>query len=80
MARLSKLDLETAPPDVKPIFQAIFEKRGNIPNMFRTMAHRPEIVKTMDAHFKAVMAPTTLSVRLKELVVLRVSELNGCDY
>ena len=80
MPRLSKLDIETAPADVKPIFQAIFAKRGNIPNMFRTMAHAPEILKTMDAHFKAVMARTTLSVRLKELVVLRVSELNGCDY
>jgi alkylhydroperoxidase family enzyme len=80
MPRLSKLDIETAPADVKPIFQAIFAKRGNIPNMFRTMAHAPEILKTMDAHFKAVMASTTLSVRLKELVVLRVSELNGCDY
>jgi alkylhydroperoxidase family enzyme len=80
MPRLSKFDLESAPDDVKPIFKAIYEKRGNIPNMFRTMAHRPEILKTMDAHFKAVMAPTTLSVRLKELVVLRVSEINGCDY
>jgi alkylhydroperoxidase family enzyme len=80
MARLSKLDLDSAPPDVKPIFEAIHQKRGNIPNMFRTMAHRPEILKTMDAHFKAVMALTTLSVRLKELVVLRVSEINGCDY
>jgi len=80
MARLSKFDLDSAPPDAKPIFKSIFEKRGNIPNMFRTMAHRPEILKTMDAHFKAVMAPTTLSVRLKELLVLRVSEINGCDY
>ena len=80
MARLSKLDVETAPSDIKPIFEAIFAKRGNIPNMFRTMGHAPEILKTMDAHFKAVMAATTLSVRLKELVVLRVSELNGCDY
>jgi alkylhydroperoxidase family enzyme len=80
MPRLSKLDLDNAPPDVKPIFEAIYQKRGNIPNMFRTMGHRPEILKTMDAHFKAVMAPTTLSVRLKELVVLRVSEINGCDY
>ena len=80
MARLSKFDLDSAPEDAKPIFKAIFEKRGNIPNMFRTMAHRPEILKTMDAHFKAVMAATTLSVRLKELVVLRASEINGCDY
>ena len=80
MARLSKLNLDSAPPDVKPVFEGMLAKRGNIPNMFRTMAHRPEILKTMDAHFKAVMAPTTLSVRLKELVVLRASEINGCDY
>ena len=80
MPRLSKLDVDSAPPDMKEIFEGMIRKRGNVPNMFRTMAHRPEILKTMDAHFKAVMAPTTLSVRLKELVVLRASEINGCDY
>lgn len=80
MSRLSKVDVDAAPPDVKPVFQAMVEKRGNVPNMYRTMAMRPEILKTMHEHFRTVMAATTLSVRLKELVVLRVSEINGCDY
>ncbi|MBI4565763.1 MAG: carboxymuconolactone decarboxylase family protein [Planctomycetes bacterium] len=80
MPRLSKVDPASAPPEVKPIFDAMLRQRGNVPNMYRTMAHRPEILTTMAAHFKAVMAPTTLSSRLKELVVLRVSAINGCDY
>lgn len=80
MPRLSKLDVETAPADVKPVFDEVLRARGNVPNMFRTMGHRPDILKTMAAHFRAVMVPTTLSVRLKEFVVLRVSEMNQTGY
>ncbi len=80
MPRIPKLDVETAPDNVKPVFEEIRRARGNVPNMFRTMGHRPEILQTMAAHFRSVMSPSTLSVRLKELVVLRVSEMNQTGY
>jgi len=80
MARLTKVADDQAGPDVAPIYDRMRKARGNVPNMFRTMAHRPEILKTMAAHFAAVMTETTLTVRLKELVVLRVSALNCTDY
>ena len=54
--------------------------RGNVPNMFRTMAHRPEILETMIAHFEAVLTTGTLPVKLKELVIVRTSQLNECTY
>jgi len=80
MSRVTKLDVSTAPDEIKPVFEDMMRVRGNVPNMFRAMAHRPDVLRTMAAHFKAVMAATTLSVRLKELVVLRVSQMNTCDY
>ncbi len=80
MPRLKKIDDAGATDEVRPVFDEVRKARGNVPNMFRTMAHRPEILRTMAAHFRAVMAPSTLSARLKELVVLRVSEMNGCEY
>jgi alkylhydroperoxidase family enzyme len=48
--------------------------------MFRTMAHRPEIMRSMVAHFRAVMETGTLSQKLKELVIVRTSQINRCEY
>ena len=48
--------------------------------MFRTVAHRPEVLRTMIAHFRAVMETGTLPGKLKELLFVRVSQINHCDY
>ena len=62
------------------IYDHFMKVRGNVPNMFRTVAHRPEIMKTMIAHFRAVMETGTVSARLKELVIVRTSQINRCEY
>ena len=54
--------------------------RGNIPNMFRTVAHRPELLRTMIQHFRAVMETGTVPAKFKELVITRTSQINGCEY
>jgi uncharacterized peroxidase-related enzyme len=48
--------------------------------MFRTMAHRPEIFETIIAHMDAVLNTGTLSKALKELVIVRTSQINRCEY
>ena len=48
--------------------------------MFRTVAHRPEYLRTMIAHFRTVMNTGTISAKLKELLVVRVSQINRCQY
>jgi len=48
--------------------------------MFRTAAHRPEIMKTMTEHFRTVMTTGTVPRKLKEMVAVRVSHLNRCEY
>ena len=73
------------PDDVTDRARAIFEdflrERGNIPNMFRTLAHRPALLETAFAHFRAVMSPdSAVPLRVKELVTLAVSFDNACDY
>lgn len=80
MGRISRLGPDRAGADVKAIFDTFLKERGNIPNMFRTVAHRPEILTTMLAHFRAVMGPGTVPVALKEMLAVRVSRLNNCDY
>jgi alkylhydroperoxidase family enzyme len=48
--------------------------------MFRTVAHRPEIMRTMVAHFRAVMETGKVPQKLKELVIVRTSQINRCEY
>jgi alkylhydroperoxidase family enzyme len=80
MPRLTKVSNHQPPSDIRAEFEAFLKERGNVPNMFRTAAHRPEIMKTMTAHFRAVMNTGTVEKKLKEMVAVRVSHLNSCEY
>jgi alkylhydroperoxidase family enzyme len=80
MPRISRLDRSQVADDVGAVYDHFMKVRGNVPNMFRTVAHRPEILKTMIAHFRAVMETGTVSAKLKELVITRTSQINRCEY
>lgn len=80
MPRISRLDSSQVSPEVASIFDHFMKVRGNVPNMFRTVAHRPELLKTMIAHFRAVMETGTVPTRLKELLFVRTSQINRCEY
>jgi alkylhydroperoxidase family enzyme len=80
MSRLTKLTKTQVPPDVRELYTKAGEARGNVPNMFRVYAHRPEILKTMVAHMNAVTNSGTVSVKTKELVATLVSRINHCEY
>ncbi len=43
MSRISRLDRSEVTPDMAALYDKAFAQRGNVPNMFRVMAHRPEI-------------------------------------
>lgn len=80
MSRLKRLAKSEVPPDVRALYEDIGAKRGNVPNMFRAFAHRPEILKTMVAHLNAVTNSGTVPTRTKELVATLVSRINTCQY
>ncbi|HWA96606.1 MAG TPA: peroxidase-related enzyme [Terracidiphilus sp.] len=80
MSRISRLDRNDVTPDLAALFDKIYAQRGNVPNMFRVMAHRPEIFSTMQAHFAAVLNTGTVSTKLKELIIVRTSQVNETPY
>ena len=59
---------------------AFMRERGRIPFLFRTAAHREPIVNSLFAHMRAVMGPGEVPELLKELLSVRVSHINGCEY
>lgn len=80
MSRISRLDRSEVTPDLAALYDKAYAQRGNVPNMFRVMAHRPEIFATMQAHFSAVLNTGTVSTRLKELIIVRTSQVNETPY
>jgi len=53
-------------------------KRAN--HFFRTMANRPEVLKTFVPLYGAIMGPGAVERRTKELVYLACSYANRCVY
>jgi uncharacterized peroxidase-related enzyme len=80
VSRISRLDRSEAGPDIAQLYDKVFAQRGNVPNMFRVMAHRPEIFATMQAHFSAVLNTGSVPTRLKELIIVRTSQINETPY
>jgi uncharacterized peroxidase-related enzyme len=80
MSRISRLDRSEVTPEMAALYDKAFAQRGNVPNMFRVMAHRPEIFTTMMAHFGAVLTTGTVPTKLKELIIVRTSQVNMTPY
>jgi alkylhydroperoxidase family enzyme len=53
---------------------------GTMSTLFRTMAHRPEIMQQSMQLLEVVMRTGTVEPRLKELLAVRVSQVNYCYY
>jgi alkylhydroperoxidase family enzyme len=78
--RISRLDKSQVDAESGAIYDHYLKVRGNVPNMFRTAAHRPQLLRTLIAHFRAIMETGTVPAKLKELLTVRVSQMNHCEY
>ena len=80
MARVKAIEPKDADPSLKGIFDDFIRERGAVPNMFRTLAHAPQVLQTAFAHFRAVLAEGEVNTRVKEMIAVRVSHLNQSHY
>lgn len=78
--RISRLNRTDVDASIVSVFDDSLRERGNVPYFFRTLAHRPSIMTTAWAHMQAVLAEGTLPRALKELAVVRTSQLNRTPY
>jgi alkylhydroperoxidase family enzyme len=67
-------------PVLRETFQRFVAERGKVPNLFRVAAHRPQIARTLAEHLRAVMEGGDVPGLLKELISVRVSQINNCEY
>jgi uncharacterized peroxidase-related enzyme len=78
--RIARVDPAAADAPLRGSFDHFMQTRGKVPNLFRITAHRPDIGRTLADHLDAVMGAGEVDQQLKELIAVRVSQLNGCDY
>jgi len=78
--RLARVEAETASEEVRPTFDTFMRERGKVPNLYRIAAHSPAIAARLAALQSAVMGNGDVPVLLKELLSVRVSHINLCDY
>lgn len=81
MARVSYIDEnQTSNPEIIEAFDRMIKKRGKLTNIYKALAHKPEILKTIGPFVAAVQKPDELDPKLKERIILRVSRINRSAY
>lgn len=83
MSELQKIEPEDAEGEVAELYEAATVMLGRVPNFYRFLAHAPYVAKML-LPFNAVMqrqgAGSILTTKIKEMVVIKTSKINGCDY
>ncbi|MDR2324702.1 MAG: peroxidase-related enzyme [Acidovorax sp.] len=73
--------LEDMPEDIRARIVAVQEKSGFIPNVFLTLAHRPDEFRAFFAYHDALMErPSKLTKAEREMIVVATSAVNQCQY
>lgn len=73
--------LETLPDDIRERILAVQEKAGFIPNVFLTLAHRPDEFRAFfDYHDALMLRDSGLTKAEREMIVVATSGANDCQY
>jgi uncharacterized peroxidase-related enzyme len=74
-------DIDALPEDIREKILAVQEKSGFVPNVFLTLAYRPDEFRAFFAYHDAVMErPGNLTKAEREMIVVVTSSANQCQY
>jgi AhpD family alkylhydroperoxidase len=76
LSRVPLLGHEDAPP----LARAWYRSDGSASPLTRSLANAPDLMETLMPFLGQVMAEGSIDLPTKELVIVRVSQLNGCSY
>ena len=81
--RISLIPPSEAQGDTKVLYDAVTAMLGRVPASYQAMAHSPLVAKMLvpfNATLQRQGAGSVLETKLKEMVVIKTSHLNGCNY
>jgi len=74
-------DLDTLPDDIRTRLLAVQDKSGFVPNVFLTLAYRPDEFRAFFAYHDALMEKDGgLTKAEREMIVVATSAANQCQY
>ena len=83
MSRIEMIEPEDADGEVEVLFEAVTAMLGRVPHSYRVLARSPHVAKML-VPFNAVLqrqgAGSVLTTKIKEIVIIKTSHLNGCAY
>ncbi len=84
ISRFGHVELEDMPEDLRVRIQAVADRSGFVPNVFRALARRPAELRAFLDYHDALMEPPAdaggLTKAERELVVVATSAANSCTY
>ncbi len=81
ISRFPVPDLEDLPDDIRERIIAVQEKAGFVPNVFLTLAHRPDEFRAFFNYHDALMLRDSgLTKAEREMIVVATSSVNDCQY
>lgn len=74
-------EIDTLPEDIKTRILGVQEKAGFVPNVFLTLAFRPDEFRAFMAYHDALMdKDSELTKAEREMIVVATSNKNSCQY
>src|SRR6516225_4274695 len=80
MARVPLIQEQDHPEFADMIEKFRAGRRGKLINIYRMLLNAPPLAESWFNHSNAVRWRTTLSARLREIVIVRIGHLAQCDY
>ena len=83
MARIPLIEPEAVDGELEDFYGAVTALLGRVPHFYRTLSHAPLLAMLflpINAANQREWPGARLSGKIKELVVIKTSHVNGCDY
>ena len=83
MTRIDKIQKETITPKFKEFYSAVEDLLGRVPNFYKTFSNSPLLAMAflpINALAQREWEGTSISGKIKELIVIKTSHTNGCKY
>ena len=81
VSRFPVPEIADLPEDIRSRILAVQEKSGFVPNVFLTLAHRPDEFRAFFAYHDALMdKPGPITKAEREMIVVATSNANQCQY
>ncbi|VFR20736.1 putative membrane protein [plant metagenome] len=78
MARIAYANLDD--PQAKPLVERIIAERGSVLHLYQMLLHSPPVASGWLNYLTAIRQQSSLPGDLRELVIMRVADLNGAPY